>query len=196
VYGVKKIRHLFLNGLLSILPIALTLYIMFLFLSLLDSILGQFIEGLAGRSLPGVGIAASLLLILLTGFIVTNVLGAKIFEYGEELLQKIPVAHKIYFGVKQLTEAFSPQGKDAFRRVVLVEYPRKGIYAVGFITGTCTGEVQDKTAEELSSVFIPTTPNPTSGMLVLVPEQDITYLDMSIEEGLKLIVSAGIVGPK
>ena len=193
---MKTLRHLFFSGLLSILPIALTLYIMYILLSLLDSILGQFIETILGRSLPGVGIVASLLLILLTGFVVTNVLGARAFKYGEKMLHKVPIAHKIYFGVKQLTEAFSPQGAQAFRRVALVEYPRKGMYVIGFVTGECTGEIQEKTAKRISSVFIPTTPNPTSGMLVLVPEEEVVYLDMSVEEGLKLVVSAGIVGPK
>lgn len=160
-----------------------------------DNLLGNFIENLIGKSLPGIGIIISIFVILITGFIVTNVLGAKVFDFGERLLKKIPIVPKIYFGTKQIIDAFSLQGKQVFNRVALVEYPRKGSYAVGFVTGECKGEVQDKTREKLINVFIPTTPNPTSGMLILVPDDEIVYLDMSIEDGLKLIVSAGVVVP-
>ena len=192
---IKRIRHLFLSGLLSILPIAATLYIMHILLRFLDGMLGGIIQDFAGRSIPGAGIIASFLVIVFTGFLVTNVLGQRLLHWAESLLHRIPVAPKIYFGVKQLLDSFSMQGKQAFSRVALVEYPRKGLYAIGFITGEVLGELQAKTSERLISVFIPTTPNPTSGMLILVPDHALTYLDMSVEEGLKLIVSAGIVSP-
>lgn len=192
---IKKIRHLFLSGLFSILPIAATLYIMYFLFRFFDGMTGNLVQSLIGRPIPGAGIIVSFTLILLTGFLVTNVLGVRLWHYGERVLHRIPVAPKIYFGVKQLIDSFSMQGKHAFSRVVLVEYPRRGIYAVGFITGEVMGEVQAKTAERLINVFIPTTPNPTSGMLLLVPDHDMVYLDMSVEEALKLIVSAGIVSP-
>ena len=115
---------------------------------------------------------------------------------SERLLQKIPLAPKIYFAVKQIIQAFSLQGKDIFKQAVLVEYPRKGSYAVGFITGKCQGEVQEKTIGNLVNVFVPTTPNPTSGMLIMIAEEEIIYLNMSVEEGLKLIISAGVVVPE
>lgn len=191
----KRIRHLFLSGLFSLLPIAATLYVMYFLLRFLDGMLGSFVQDMIGYPVPGAGIVASFLLIVLTGFLVTNVLGEKLLHYAERVLQRMPVAPKIYFGVKQLIDSFSMQGRQAFSRVALVEYPRKGLYAVGFITGEVMGEIQAKTAERLISVFIPTTPNPTSGMLILVPDHSLIYLDMSVEEGLKLIVSAGIVSP-
>ena len=193
---MKNVKQLFINGLFAILPIVVTIYVLYLVVSFLDNILGGFVELIIGKSIPGVGLVASIGLIIFMGFIVTNYLGSKLIKLGEKLLEKIPIISNIYFGVKQIINAFSIQGKEMFNKVVLVEYPRKGTYALGFITGECKGEVQDRTSAELINVFIPTTPNPTSGMLILVPNEEIIYLDMSVEEGLKLIVSAGIVVPE
>lgn len=193
---MKNIKQLFINGLFAILPIVVTIYVLYLVISFLDNILGGFVELIIGKSIPGVGLVASIGLIIFMGFIVTNYLGSKLIKLGEKLLEKIPIISNIYFGVKQIINAFSIQGKEMFNKVVLVEYPRKGTYALGFITGECKGEVQDRTSAELINVFIPTTPNPTSGMLILVPNEEIIYLDMTVEEGLKLIVSAGIVVPE
>lgn len=193
---MKNIKQLFINGLFAILPIVVTIYVLYLVISFLDNILGGFVELIIGKSIPGVGLVASIGLIIFMGFIVTNYLGSKLVKLGEKLLEKIPIISNIYFGVKQIINAFSIQGKEMFNKVVLVEYPRKGTYALGFITGECKGEVQDRTSAELINVFIPTTPNPTSGMLILVPNEEIIYLDMTVEEGLKLIVSAGIVVPE
>lgn len=193
---MKNVKQLFINGLFAILPIVVTIYVLYLVVSFFDNTLGGFVELIIGKSIPGVGLVASIGLIILMGFIVTDYLGSKLIKLGEKLLEKIPVISNIYFGVKQIINAFSIQGKEMFNKVVLVEYPRKGTYALGFITGECKGEVQDKTSAKLINVFIPTTPNPTSGMLILVPNEEIIYLDMSVEEGLKLIVSAGIVVPE
>jgi uncharacterized membrane protein len=158
--------------------------------------MGLFIEWIAGRSLPGVGIIASILLIFASGFLMSNIIGQKLLHYVEKILQNIPVVPKVYFGIKQIIDAFSVNGKHMFSKVVLIEYPRKGIFVIGFLTGECRGEVQEKTAAKVINVFVPTTPNPTSGMLVLIPEEEIIYLDMTVEEGLKLIVSAGMVVPE
>ncbi len=192
---MKKIRHYFLRGLFSLLPIVATIYIVYFLFRLMDNFLGTRIEILLGRRLPGIGIAASVILIFVSGFIVSNVLGGKLFRLGERLLRRVPVISRIYNAVKQVVDAFSLQGKPVFSQVVLIEYPRKGTYAVGFLTGECKGEIQARTAARLMNVFIPTTPNPTSGMLILVPDDEISRLDMTVEEGLKLIVSAGVVVP-
>jgi len=192
---IKRIRQLFVRGVFSLLPMVATIYILYFIFSFMDSFLGAYIEMLVGRSLPGVGIFASIVLIFVMGFFVSNVIGERLFRFGERMVKKIPIVTKVYFGIKQIIDAFSLKGKQVFNRVVLVEYPRKGIYVVGFLTGECRGEVQIKTAARLINVFVPTTPNPTSGMLILVPDDEITYLDMTVEEGLKLIVSAGVVVP-
>lgn len=192
---MKKVKQLFIRGLFTLFPIVATLYITYFLFNLMDNFLGTRIELLAGRRLPGIGIIASILLIFVAGFIVSNVLGGKLFRLGEKLVRKVPIISRIYNAVKQIVDAFSLQGKPVFSQVVLIEYPRKGTYAVGFLTGECKGEIQNKTAAKLMNVFIPTTPNPTSGMLILVPDNEIIILDMTVEEGLKLIVSAGVVVP-
>ena len=193
---MKKIKQLFVRGLFSLLPIVATVYIVYFLFNLMDRFLGTRIEALAGRKLPGAGIAASVVLIFVAGLIITNVLGGKLFHLGERLVRRLPLVSRIYNAIKQIVDAFSLQGKPVFSQVVLVEYPRQGTYAVGFLTGECRGEVQAKTAARLMNVFIPTTPNPTSGMLILVPEEEVIRLDMTVEEGLKLIVSAGVVAPE
>lgn len=192
---IKKIRKIFIKGFFSLLPIAATIYLINFLFQFMDNFLGAYIKKILGKSIPGIGILASIVLIFIIGFFVSNVIGEKLFCFGEKILQKIPIVPKVYFGIKQIIEAFSIQGKQVFNKVVLVEYPRKGTYVVGFLSGESRGEVQLKTAAKLINIFIPTTPNPTSGMLLLVPENEIIYLDMSIEEGLKLIVSAGVVVP-
>jgi uncharacterized membrane protein len=193
---MKELRSLFIRGLLSILPFVITLYILFWFFTFLDGLIGKFVIPILGFSFPGIGLIFTIGLILLTGFIVSNYVGVTLLKKGEELLQRIPLISKIYSSVKQIVEAFSVKDKQIFSNVVLVEYPRRGTYAIGFVTGECKGEAQDKTAARLINVFIPTTPNPTSGMLILVPDKEIIYLDMTVEEGLKLIISAGAVVPE
>ena len=193
---MKKIQLLFMRGLFTLLPTVITIYLLFSFFSLLDSIIGDFIEYLVGYPLPGVGVISSLLLILGVGFFVTNVLGSKLIAFGERIIHRIPIVTNIYFGIKQIIDAFSMEGKRVFNKVVLIEYPRKGLYALVFLTGESKGEVQEKTHSTLVNVFIPTTPNPTSGMLLLIPKGDVINLDMTVEEGLKLIVSAGVVVPE
>jgi len=190
---MKRLRQLFIRGVISLLPVVVTAYLLYFFFSTVDNFLGGIIERIVGIPLPGIGIIASIVIIMIAGVIVTNVLGAKAFDFVEKMLHRVPVIPKIYFGVKQLTDAFSLQGKQIFNRVALVEYPKKGTYVMGFVTGLSTGEIQNKTKEKLCNVFIPTTPNPTSGMLIMIPEREIVYLDMPVEEGLKFIVSAGVV---
>ncbi len=193
---MKAMRQLFIRGLFSLVPILATVYVIYFLFTLLDNFLGRYIVAAFGKPLPGIGLVTSIFLIFMTGFLVTNVIGVKLFAFIERMLNRIPIAPKIYFGVKQIIHAFSSQGKQMFNRVVLVEYPRKGIYVVGFMTGKCRGEIQEKIASGLVNVFIPTTPNPTSGMLVLVPEEELVILDMNVEDGLKLIISAGVVIPE
>ena len=192
---MRKLRQLFLRGLFALIPIVATIYLVNYLFFFFDNFLGSYIEKFLGRQLPGVGIIATLHLVFLFGFLVSNVFGEKLLKLAERTLQNIPILPKVYFGIKQIVDAFSLQGKQVFNKVVLVEYPRQGVYVLGFVTGECKGEVQERTSARLINVFIPTTPNPTSGMLVLIPDNEIIYLNMSVEEGLKLIVSAGVFVP-
>ncbi|MDO9534487.1 MAG: DUF502 domain-containing protein [Bacillota bacterium] len=193
---MKRIKHLFIAGFLTLIPIGITVYLLYYLFLIMDNFLGVYIENILGYKIPGIGVAAVLIIIFFTGFIITNIIGVRLLSLAETLLKKLPLASKIYFASKQIVQAFSMQGKQVFNKVALIEYPRKGLFVVGFVTGEFQGEVQDKTAERLINVFVPTTPNPTSGMLVLVPDSDIIHLNMTVEDGLKLIISAGVVVPE
>lgn len=193
---MKKIRHWFISGLLALVPIVVTIYIVVFFMKVFDNFLGRYVTLILRRPIPGVGFITGIIFIFLAGFVVTNVIGQRLIRLGERILMKVPVIPKIYFGAKQVVEAFTANnGTKAFEKVVLVEYPRAGTYAVGFISGVTEGEIQEKTSKKMINVFIPTTPNPTSGVLILVPEDEVIHLKMTIEDGFKFIVSGGVVVP-
>ncbi|MBD3618345.1 MAG: DUF502 domain-containing protein [Chromatiales bacterium] len=152
-------------------------------------------EALLGFPVPGLGIVLSILVVLITGMVVANLLGRKLVEGWESLLNRIPLVRSIYSAVKQILETIFVAGGKSFRKVLMVEYPRRGLWTLAFQTGSGTEEVHDKAGHRLVTVFVPTTPNPTSGFIILVPEEDIIELDMSVEDGLKLIMSLGVVAP-
>lgn len=193
---MRVVRKFFLTGIVVLLPLVVTLYVLSFTYRVMDSFLGGLVRAVLGRSVPGLGALLTIGIVLLVGAVATNVIGKKLIAWLEFLLNRIPLIKSIYGATKQIIDAFSLQKSNAFQRVALVEYPRKGLYAVGFVTGSGIGEVQEKTAEEVISIFIPTTPNPTSGMLVLVPQKEVIFLEMCVEDGLKLIVSGGVVVPK
>jgi len=190
-----KMKKIFTTGLLTLMPLAITIYVFYLVFSFLDNLVGDLIEAVFNYRLPGIGFAAGLLLILLVGFIASNIIGSRLISYGDKLLQRLPLAKSIYVSAKQIIDAFTVQGKNAFQKVVLLEYPRKDLYVIGFVTGDSKGEIQEKTHAETLSIFVPTTPNPTSGMLILAPRQEVIELKMTVEEGMKVIVSGGLFSP-
>jgi len=190
---MQTLKSLFIRGLLALIPLVATIYVLEFIFTFLDRLLDVFIRGLFGIEIPGIGALASLLLILFIGFIVTNVLGSQLIHYAERLLKKVPLVPRIYFAIKQIIQAFSMQDNKAFSKVVMVEYPRKGIYSVGFLLSECKAEIRNAVDKNLTHVFIPTTPNPTTGFLLLVPDDEIIVLDMTIEDGLKYVLSAGMV---
>jgi len=192
---LKSLRNYLITGLIILLPLIITVYIVTSIFNAVDGVLRPLVELVIGRSIYGLGFLLTIGFILGVGAIGTNVLGKRLIDYGERILTKIPLVRNIYLTVQQLIDALFLKNKTAFRKVVLIEYPRKGLYQVGFLTSEGMGEVQSNTDEEVINIFVPTTPNPTSGMLVLVPKEDITYLDMNVEEGLKLIISGGTVVP-
>ena len=190
---MNKLKQIFFTGLFTLLPLIATIYILYVLFSLMDNFFRSLIQNMTGVSIPGIGVAISVLLILITGFIATNVLGSKLLSLGDKILQRIPIVKKVYTGLKQIINAVSMQGKQLFKQVVLIEFPQKGTYAIGFATGECKGEVEEKVGKELIYVYVPTSPNPTMGALLLFPKKDVVFLDMEVEEGLKLIISAGLV---
>jgi uncharacterized membrane protein len=142
-----------------------------------------------------VGVIIFFLFILFVGMFASNMIGRRTILFGESIMVKIPLASKIYTAVQQIIAAVTGGKGAVFNKVVLVEYPRKGVYSLGFVTSETEGEVQYQTKQKVVSVFIPTTPNPTSGLLVFVPDEDLIYLKMSTEDGLKLVISGGFVTP-
>jgi len=202
----RKIRANFFAGLLIIIPVVLTFWGLYFIISKLNFLLLEPIMEIFQIWLPDrasvefftkVAIFLILLAILtLTGFAAKIILLRNIFGFGESILYRVPMISTVYKGLKEMSSAFLSDQKSIFKKVVLVEYPKNGIYAIGFITSETRGEVQEKTKENVINVFVPTTPNPTSGMLVLVPQKDVILLDMSVADGMKMIISGGAVTPK
>lgn len=190
------IKRYLITGVLVITPIWGTYLIFKTLLTSMENLLGDYASShFPEFYIPGLGIIALLVFIFLIGLLTANFVGKKLLDLWERLLKKVPVVSSIYSALKQIVDSFSMQGSGNFSRVVLIEYPRKGVHTIGFVTGASKGEVQDKTKGKVLNVFVPTTPNPTAGFLLLVPEADVISLDMKVEDGMKMIISCGIITP-
>lgn len=202
---VARLRGWFLTGLLVTAPVMLTIYITFLFVNIIDSNVNALIPAPLREmieikapfigSLPGLGLVAGLIVITLIGAIAAGFFGRWLIRVGEGILNRMPVVRTIYGASKQILETVLTTQSNAFREVVLVEYPRTGLWVVGFVTSPTQGEIKTKLSDETVNVFVPTTPNPTSGFLLFCPVKDLVYLDMGVEDAVKLVVSGGIVTP-
>ncbi|MBI4276895.1 MAG: DUF502 domain-containing protein [Armatimonadetes bacterium] len=190
-----RLRAYFITGLLVVLPAVVTISVLLWLFDFLDSVLGRFFALLLGRTVPGLGLVSSVLLVLLAGLLATNMLGSRFVQAFDRLVLRIPLVRSIYSATKQISDAIFLQRRGAFQRVVLLEWPRLGIYTVGFVTGETRGDLQETVREPLLNVFVITTPNPTTGFLMLVPRSQVIDLGISVEDGLKLAMSAGIVVP-
>jgi uncharacterized membrane protein len=195
-----KIRNYFIAGLLTVVPLSITVYVISSLLKYADRIFNVIPSQYHPREFlpfpfPGLGAILVLTAIFITGLLVRNYVGRHIVEFGERIVYQIPLVRPIYMAIKQLLVAIFSQSYDGFKKVVLIEYPRRGIYALGFLTGVASGEVQELTRERVLNVFLPTTPNPTSGFYLLIPEKDLVFLEMSVEDAFKLIISGGLVTP-
>lgn len=184
------IKKYFITGLLVILPIWATYYVLSALLGVIDGLLGDLPGYVTGVRFPGFGILTLIVFILFIGMLSANYLGTRLVRYSDVLMQKVPLVRGVYTTVKQIMETFSV--KHTFHGVALVEYPRKGCYSLGFMTAEVPG-ANLRLAGKFVTVFIPTTPNPTSGFLLVFPEAEVTILDMSVEQGMKFIVSLGLV---
>lgn len=197
-----RLRGYFLAGILVTAPITLTIYITLITLNFVDrqvaSVLpAEFYNNLYGEGgIPGLGLMMAVAFFIVIGWFASIFLGRYIVRLSEYVMNRMPIIRTIYGAIKQIFETVMSTQSETFREAVLVEFPRKGIWAIGFLTGKTEGEIQRLTEDEVLNVFVPTTPNPTSGFLVFVPKQDVYFLNMSVEEGIKMIVSAGILTPK
>jgi len=200
------IKNTFINGLLVILPTGFTVYVLWLIYRMFrrftgegsefGNLIGNFLKVTAGREwLPGIGAILTLLLVFLVGLVTRIYVGRKVYSLLDKVMGSTPLVNKMYVTVKQIINAILSSESTTFRDVVMFEYPRRGAYVVGFVTNENLGEVEDLIGEESVAAFVFTTPNPLSGMTVFLPKDDLTYLDLTVEEGLRLVLSMGIVIP-
>ncbi|UCD57104.1 MAG: DUF502 domain-containing protein, partial [Candidatus Hydrogenedentota bacterium] len=188
------IRRYLIAGILVMLPVVVTIWVLWNVFAFIDGVPKR-IPGQPFANIPGVGVVMFFGVIILVGIFATNIIGKRLISFGERIMARIPLANRIYSAVQQISTAFIGTKRSIFSKAVLVEYPRKGIYSLGFVTSEAEGEVQHRTAQRLACVFMPTTPNPTSGLLIFVPREELIYLDMTTEDGLKLVISGGVVTP-
>jgi len=189
------LRRYILTGVAVIAPTLVTVWVFYKFFVAVDGLLGKYIT-LYGRPVPGLGFIAVVCLTILVGAFARNILGRTLLSFWEAIISKIPLVNKVYVTVKQIGEGVFTDKGAVFKRVVLIEWPRKGLYALAFVTHAPGGELQEKIGSPVVTVFLPTTPNPTSGFFLVVPESETTPLSLSVEDAIKLVVSSGIVGPK
>ncbi len=200
-----RLRTYLIAGVLITAPIFITLQIAWWLIEFVDSSAIEFIPAAHNLQMwlkdslnipfvvPGVGLIVLLVFLIFAGFLATGILGRWFIARGEHLLNKMPFVRTLYYGSKQILSAVMEKKSDSFRQAVMVEYPRKGLWAIAFVTGESEGEIVKKLKQKTVSVFLPTTPNPTSGFLLFVPKKDIIKLDMTVEQAVKLVISAGIV---
>lgn len=191
----RNLRNYFLTGLAIILPAAATVWILWKLLGFVDGFAGRLVAYFTPYKIPGLGIVVTLALILLVGIFATNVIGRSLLAVWERIVFQIPLVNTIYRTAKEIVETFGENRKQVFRQVVLVQFPHRGTWATGFIVGEAGEVINGKTGQELVKVLVPHVPVPMSGFLLFVPREELVYLDIPVEDGLRLIVSTGILEP-
>jgi uncharacterized membrane protein len=190
-----RLRRYLVTGLLVITPVWGTYLILKALLVSLEGVLGNLLRTYTSFYIPGLGIVALVVLLLTVGMFATNIVGRRMVTWWENALTRVPVVKTVYQVIKSVVDTLSIQNRSQFSRVVLVEFPRKGNYSIAFVTGITQGEIQQITTERLVNVYVPTTPNPTSGYFLLIPESEIIPLTMSVEDGMKMVISGGMYTP-
>ena len=199
----SRMRSSFLTGLVVITPVGLTIWLVWTLIGWVDGVVLPFVpqhfhpKEFFGVNLPGVGLVVFLVFTVIVGWVAKGLIGRSLIRFAESLVDRMPVVRSIYSGVKQISETIFAQSERSFENACLIEYPRKGIWAIGFVSTIAKGEINAKAGrpDDLITIFLPTTPNPTSGFLLYVPREDVRMLDMSVEDAAKLVISAGLVYP-
>ncbi|MDS1139554.1 DUF502 domain-containing protein [Pusillimonas sp. SM2304] len=194
---MRFFKRYFVTGLLIWIPLVITVWVIALLISTLESVVPPFLtsQSLFGYQIPGFQVVLVLGVVLLTGLLGANFIGQTLVDRWEQLLGRIPLVRSIYNSVKQVSDTVLAPGGQAFREAVLVQYPRQGAWTIAFLTGAPSGEIAEKLGGDYISVYVPTTPNPTSGFFLMMPREDVQVLDMSVDAALKYIVSMGVVAP-
>ena len=197
---MKRLRNYFISGLLFWIPLALSVLLIKFFLEIVNNLVPTRLlpESLLNldTNIPGSGIVLVILVILITGALVTNILGRKLLDLWERALNKIPGFRNIYNALKKISSTVLNTSSESFRKAFLIQYPSKGIWVIAFQSGDYKGEVESIIGKDVINLFVPTTPNPTSGFFVMIPKKDAFELQMSVEEAFKLVISAGVVTPE
>ena len=199
---MTKIRSWFFTGILVMTPLILTIYVAWAFITFVDNLVVPLVpfnyrpSNYLPFSIPGLGLIIVFIFTTFVGLLATGLFGRTLIRIWENILNRMPVVRSVYSAIKQILETVMATQSDAFRQAVLVQYPRKDIWAIGFVTGSTKGEVGKRVDKKMVNVFMPTTPNPTSGFLLFFPEEDLIFLNMTVEDALKLVVSGGMVVPK
>jgi uncharacterized membrane protein len=198
--GLQYMKKYFITGLLIWVPLAITVWVLHLIVSTMDQSL-RFIpaalrpESLLGVAVPGIGAILTLVVVFVTGLLTANIIGQRLLRFWESVLARIPIVKSIYYSVKQVSDTLFSSSGEAFRKALLVQYPRQGSWTVAFMTGQPGGDAAKHLEGDYVSVYVPTTPNPTSGFFLMMPRDDVIELDMSVDEALKYIISMGVVTP-
>ena len=197
---MKRLRRYIVAGILVWLPIGVTIFLVRILIGLLDRTMVLIPqkyqpEEYLGFAIPGLGIVLTIVLLLITGVLAANIVGKSMVGLWESMLERIPVVRSVYSAAKNFAEIVFSDSGQSFKKVLLIEYPRKGLYSLAFQTSNELGEVQGRSGESVICTFVPTTPNPTSGFIIIVPSKDVIELDMEVDEALKMIISLGVVVP-
>lgn len=196
---IARFRRYFFTGLIVTLPVVLTVWMLFQIFIFADNLLGRFItdeiKEFVGFYIPGASLLITFVIVIIIGFFATRIFGRWLLPVLERWFLKFPFVHRIYTPAKQIVEFLFARNKPTFKKVVMIEYPRKGIWSIGFVTQETFQEAKTKTKEDLLSIYVPGSPNPITAYLIFVPKGDVIFLDVSVEEGMKLIVSGGILQP-
>lgn len=192
---LKSIRKYFLAGIAVLLPLTITVWLLYSIFNFIDGVVGSLIKLAIGYYIPGVGFAVTLVIVFLAGLLATNLIGRKLIGLWEHVLLRTPLASPIYKTIKQIVDTVGRRDEQAFRQVVLVEYPRRESWVIGFLVGEAEADMFGEIGENHVKLFVPTVPNPTSGFLIIVSREDIVPLPISVEDGFRVVLSAGIVIP-
>lgn len=196
----SRMKKYFITGLLVLVPLVITIWVLKSLIGVMDQSLlllpdAWHPHALFGRDIPGLGAILTIAIVLTTGVVATNFFGRQLIHLWEKLLNRVPVVKSVYSSVKQVSDTLFSDSGNAFRKAVLVQYPRAGSWTIAFVTGTPGGDVGNHLKGEYVSIYVPTTPNPTSGFFLMMPKADVIELDMSVDEALKYIISMGVVAP-
>ena len=191
---LKKIGKIIITGFFILLPVIITIWVLTILFDFTDGILRGYVQAFTGYHVPGIGIIVILIVSFLLGLISNYILGKEFIHLSEEIINKLPIVNTVYASVKKINDVlFLQKGKETQRRVCVVEYPRKGIWSIGFATGEGPRELKNRKKKKFTCVFIPNTPAPATGFTIIVPTKEVMFLDMSIEDAVKIIVSGGTI---